>query len=242
MHINKKDDSSTKLSFKKAFLQTESKERNRSSPLENNLKEKYFLTAKDLDNRQKLIDFISDKKKFSFKSAFDHKGTKSFLSDKEVAFKRIELNENIEIININDKEDKSIKKIRHRRSADYYLENNEVIIKQESIKKKKHKKHKSISTKIYGSKLDNIKDKFMDFELEKLLWEPKSPTNKRKTKKLREKKKTKNNLINLINLDKSINSIETIEPKNNNNKEYDKTRDDDPLIKEILNELDVTKK
>ena len=243
MHINKKDDTSSKLSFKKAFLQTESKERNAPSPFENNVKEKHFLTEKDLDNRKKLLDFISDKKKLSLKSAFDHKGTKSFLSEKEVAMKRIELNENIEIINLNEIEDKSIKKERHRRSADYLLDNNnDIIIKQESIKKKKHKKHKSISTKIFGNKLDNIKDKFKDFELEQLLWEPKSPTNKRKNKRLREKKKTKNNFINLINLDKSINSIETIDCKNNNNKENDKTKDDDPIIKEILNELDVNKK
>ena len=93
------------------------------------------------------------------------------------------------------------------------------------------------------NKLDNIKNKFMDFELEKLLWEPKSPENKRKRKKLRGKNKTHKNVINLFNLDNSINSIEKIDSINNNKDDNKSnqlvTRDDDPIIKEILNELDV---
>ena len=245
MDINKKDDTLSKL-FKKEFLQTMPKERNISSPLEINVKEKHLLTAQDLDNRKKLLDFISDKKKLCLKSVFDHKGTKSFLSEKEVAMKRIELNENLEGINLNEIEDKSIKKERHRRSADYLLDNNDIIIKHESIKKKKiNKKHKSITTKIYGTKLNNIKDKFKDFELEQLLWEPKSPVN-RKRKKLKENKNANNNLINLMKLDKSIISIETIDSKNSNkecdNSKNNVNRDDDPLIREILNELNVNKK
>ena len=248
MYINKKDDNISKLSFKKDYLQTKPKERIISSPFDIIVKEKQYLTSKELDNRKKLLDFISDKKKLSLKSVFDHKGTKSFLSDKELAMKRIELNENIEKINVDEIENKSIKKVRHKKSADFLLDNNDIIIKLESIKKKKiNKKYKSITSKMFGSgldnKFDNIKNKFMDFELEKLLWEPRSPENKRKRKKLRGKNKTHKNVINLFNLDNSINSIKKIDSINNNKDDNKSnqlvTRDDDPIIKEILNELDV---
>ena len=139
MYINKKDDNISKLSFKKEYLQTKPKERIISSPFDIIVKEKQYLTSKELDNRQKLLDFISDKKKLSLKSVFDHKGTKSFLSDKELAMKRIELNENIEKINVDEIENKSIKKVRHKKSADFLLDNNndknDLILNSNSSKK-----------------------------------------------------------------------------------------------------------
>jgi recombination DNA repair RAD52 pathway protein len=122
-----------------------------------------------------------------------------------------------------------------------------MVIKEESIKKKKSKKPKSILTKWYNkdykNKLDEVKEKFEDFELEKLLWQPKSPTNKRKRRKLIENKKTKN-----IKLNKNkYNTITTLDSKLFNSiKEKESVKSllskDDDIIKDILYELDSNKK
>lgn len=60
--------------------------------------EKSFHTQND-----NLINFISDLNKFSFSSAFDHKGAKSFLKSKEKALDEIILDEDIQSYNDNDK-------------------------------------------------------------------------------------------------------------------------------------------
>ena len=101
--MTNKNDNISKIYFKQYF--TESKEIDASSPFEINLGKRYLLTAQDCNNKQKLLDFISDKKKITLKSVFDHKGTKAFLNEKNEAMKRIELDENIE----------SIKKIKEKR-------------------------------------------------------------------------------------------------------------------------------
>ena len=63
---------------------------------DNNFEDNYIKTLQESENKQKLFDFISDKKKFSLKSNFDQKGTKSFLNGKDIAMQKIELNDEIE--------------------------------------------------------------------------------------------------------------------------------------------------
>ena len=226
---------------KKVILQTEQKERKITLPYELNLKERNILTMQDLNNKQKLFDFISDKKKLSLQSFFDHKGTKAFLNGKDKAMKRIELDDNIEE-NINNKRTNKKNKKKKRKSCEFLVNHNyNEFIKKDTIKKNKKssKNKKCISTNniinFAGTKLNNINERFVDFEFEQLLWEPHSPTNKRNRIKLIEKKKTKkNNKRHKINNDKSINSISTIDSKLFENK-----KEDDPIIKDILYELNV---
>ena len=249
--MNQKNGNLSKFSTQKLIIQTEPKERN-IIPFEPISRERIILTAQDLNNRHKLLDFISDKKKLSLKSFFDHKGTKSFLKGKNEAMKRIELNEIIDEEIKNKKSPKNNKKIKHRKSADYindYSNYNEILIKEEPNIKKKCKKYKSIAGLSKGprNKLNKIKEKFEDFELEKLLWQPLSPTNKRKRRKQNENKKSKKDK-KTFNIDKSISSITTIDSKLFNiNKNYDNyksglSKEEDKIIKEILFELDVNKK
>ena len=236
---NQKYDEKLNLS-KKVILQTEQKERNLPIPYGLNLKERHLLTSQDIDNKQKLFDFISDKQKLTLKSFFDHRGTKAFLNGKDKAMKRIELDDNIEeYINKKRTNKKNKKK---KESCDFIINNNynEFIIKEDTIKKKrKSKNQKSISTNnlinFAGKKLTKINENFNDFEFGKLLWEPHSPKNKHKRRTLIEKKKTKKkNKKYKINIDKSINSISTIDSKL-----FKDNKDDDPIIKDILYELNV---
>ena len=97
MDINQKTNcKSRKQSFKLYILQTEQPTNNTCSFFDINMKERNLLTAQNIDNKQRLLDFISDKNKLSLKSYFDHKGTKEFLNGKNEAMKKIELNENID--------------------------------------------------------------------------------------------------------------------------------------------------
>lgn len=86
------------------FLLTEQKRRTRLSSFDTNIKERLVMTAQDLDTKQKLLDFISDKNKLSLKTNFDQKGTKEFLLEKNDALKKIELNEDIEDDTSDEKE------------------------------------------------------------------------------------------------------------------------------------------
>ena len=79
-------------------------------------------------NNNNLINFISNLNKFTFSSAFDYKGSKSFLKSKEKALDEILLDENIQ----NHKNDK--KKI---------IKNNENEISPKKTKRKK--KHNDVS-------------------------------------------------------------------------------------------------
>ncbi len=139
--MNQKYDKYSKYSSNNYILKTEQKGRN-IAPFEQNVGDRLILSVQDFNNRQKLIDFISDKKKLSLKSYFDHRGTKAFLNGKDEAMKRIELNENIEENIKSKKSHKNIKKLNHRKSADFSIDFNnlnEMVIKEESIKKRKVK-------------------------------------------------------------------------------------------------------
>ena len=59
------------------------------------MKEKYSKQNKRMSISKDLIEFISNINKFNFNSAFDHKGTKSFLNSKKKALEEIKIDENI---------------------------------------------------------------------------------------------------------------------------------------------------
>jgi hypothetical protein len=128
-----------------------------------------------------------------------------------------------------------------------------MLIKEDNIKKNKCQKHKSTIKRMLSkspkNKFFKIKEKFQDFELEKLLWEPHSPTNKHKKRKSIDNKKTKKSRIEKKNIDISVHSITSVDSKLfNNNKDYENYKKliskdiDYSLIKEIIFELDVNKK
>ena len=157
------------------ILKTEEKTRNKLSSLDFNSNNRFILTKDDL-NKQKLFDFISDKKKLSINSYFDHIGAKKFLNGKEEAMKKIELNEILEEEEQikKNKRKKSLKKRWNKMKSTEYLvnkkynENNDINNDESIIKIKKSKKKKSKSSKyvnnIMNNKLKNLKDKFNDFD------------------------------------------------------------------------------
>ena len=154
--------------------------------------------------------------------------------------KKIELNENIEDIQINKrKSDKKIKKkLNKMKSAAY-------IAKIGGNGHKKNKKKKSVSNKYLTNyeknKIILINKKFNYFDIGNRL---ENSIHKNK------KRKSQNKIIvkSDINIDKSINSIETVDSNLfNNKKDYDNykrltTKDDLPIFKDILDELDSNKK
>ena len=71
-------------------LKIEKIERNQDS-----IKKENTITNIYKSSPNNLKDFISNLKKFNFKSAFDHKGSKSFLKSKGKALEKICLNENL---------------------------------------------------------------------------------------------------------------------------------------------------
>ena len=231
---------SKRQSSKKIILQTEENIGNKKSSLDFVLNKRDVLTTIDLNTKQKLLDFISDKNKLSLKSHFDHRGTKAFLHGKNEAMKKIELNENIEEIQINKrKSDKKIKKKLNKMKSAAYM------AKIGGNAHKKNKKKKSISNKYLTNyeknKIILINKKFNYLDIENRL---ENSIHKNK------KRKSQNKIIikSDINIDKSINSIETVDSNLfNNKKDYDNykrltTKDDLPILKDILDELDSNKK
>lgn len=256
MDINQKTDS------KSYIIQTEQPINNTCSFFDINMKDRNLLTAQNIDNKQRLLEFISDKNKLSLKSYFDHKGTKEFLNGKNEAMKKIELNENIDNeecykskIEKKVKKSMSKKKILKQKSVGFNLKNisyKKIVSKRDSSKNKK--KHNSISAKYlsnYNDKnINTLKEKFDNYGLEERSNNndgmPHSPAHSRRKKRNSLKRKIKKKNKN-INIDKSINSISTVNSKLfNNEKEYENfkhlvTKDDVPILKDILYELDVNK-
>jgi hypothetical protein len=230
-----------------------------------NTKERYITTIQNINNKQKLFDFISDKNKLSLNTYFDHKGTKNFLIGKNEAMRKIELDEKIELVQKKSEKMKkgssiSKKKLSKQKSAGFSLKrSSKKSLKIESSKKiKLKKKHNSLSTKNFIGEHDVkhnlLKEKFVHFDLKEHSADDdritKSPVqiHKKKKSSLIKKKIKKNNEKEKINIDKSINSINTVNSKLfNNEKEYNNykyflTKDDVPILEDILYELDVNNK
>lgn len=256
---------SEKHSDKMLTLQPDKKGKKNLSSFDIKLNEKPLLTVQYIDNRQKLIDFISNKNKFSLNSDFDQKGTKSFLNGKEEAMKKIVLNDYIEDPNlkkeVKDKNHK--KKLKKMKSEKLYLIKRNFqnrLIKEDTVKNQKtNKNRKSVSNKyltnLGENKLITLNELLSDFDLEeKIKLESEIYVENKRHKKRKSyfhakiKKKNKHNKNEKISIDKSINSIKTVDSKLFNNKmEYDNfkrlaTKGDVPLFEDILNELDANKK
>ena len=268
---NKKQCPKSKMKSSIIFTVPNIQNENNKSFFELNINEKHVLTIQGRDNNQKLLDFISDKNKFCFKSHFDHKGTKAFLNGKEEAMKKIELDENIEENEIKsgniDNKNKYKKKMLKMKSEEFllkYKKGNKDLINTEVSNKKKKKLSNSKSNKFLSNfgknQLINLKEIFNDLDLDEI---PISETNiqknkpkKRKSIKVKNKKekkdkkdkKDKKEKKENKNNDKSVISIITVDSKLFNNKvEYDNykrlaTKEDYPIIENIINELDVNKK
>jgi hypothetical protein len=231
------------------------KRRQRMSSFDVNIKERITITAQDIDNKQKLYDFISGgKNKLFLKTLFDHKGTKEFLLGKNEAMKKIELNESIEESNKKKSKEinrKSISKLKSNKSQ-------KMLTKLDSMNLKNVKKRKknSLSTKnvgaLYKNKLSSINQQhiMMGFEdgIPPPNWETHTPINyQKKNRKSLSKKKNKSRKKS-VNVDKSINSIKTVDSKLfNDKKDYEHykknflNKDDTSFIEGIINELDLNK-
>ena len=228
------------------------KGRQRMSSLDVNIRERTIITAQDIDNKQKLYDFISGgKNKLTLKTLFDHKGTKEFLLGKNEAMKKIELNESIEEINkIKSKEinRKSISKLKSNKSQKMLNKLDSMNLNLNNVKKRKKN---SLSTKnidvLYKNKLSSINQQHMMIGFEDGIpppnWETHTPINCRKKRKKKNKSRKKS-----VNVDKSINSIETVDSKLfDDKKDYEHykknflNKDDTSFLEGIINELDLNK-
>lgn len=232
------------------------KRRQRISSFDVNIKDRMTMTVQDIDNKQKLYDFISSSKnKLSLKTHFDQKGTKEFLHGKNEAMKKIELNESIEEKNnIFSKQTKrkSVSNLKNNKSQK--MLNNLESININNIKKRKKN---SLSTKnlekLYKNKLSVVNQQHIIIGNEDGMsapkWELHSPIIcHKKNKKSLPKKKNKSQKKN-ANADKSINSIMTVDSKLfNDKKDYEHykhhflNKDDASFLEVIINELDLNEK
>lgn len=212
---------------------------------DNNFEDNYIKTLQESENKQKLFDFISDKKKFSLKSNFDQKGTKSFLNGKDIAMQKIELNDEIENEEM-DNQKNVVKKSPNKKlysSKSYKLVTlnkiNKKYNKQETkIKNGKRKNSKSSKyLSIFSEnnlKLKGIKND--DFALEDDFKSNIIKTDIKTAKKYSRKslsKKPKKNKDLIIN--KSIGSILTVDSKKYRKKKYSSKYE---TLEEILFVLD----
>ena len=237
------------------FLLTEQKRRTRLSSFDTNVKERLIMTAQDLDTKQKLLDFISDKHKLSLKTNFDQKGTKEFLFEKNEAMKKIELNEDIEDDNSDEKKDIPFNEKSHKKGVNFNIEGHKspkLIIKEKLINKNNfNKKGNSVSTKNLNNKFSNINESnnMIGFEYISKFpqWISNTPviSHKKNRKSLSKKKAEKKNKNEIINIDKSINSIITVDSKLfDDKKDFEHYKhliikdDDISVIEGIINELD----
>jgi len=233
------------------LLLTEQKRRTRLSSFDTNVKERLIMTAQDLDTKQKLLDFISDKNKLSLKTNFDQKGTKEFLFEKNEAMKKIELNEDIEDDTSDEKKDIPFNEKSHKKCVKFNIEGHKspkLIIKEKLINKNNfNKKGNSISTKNLNNKFSNINDSNNMIGFESPQWVSNTPVNshKKNRKSLSKKKAEKKNKNEIINIDKSINSIITVDSKLfDDKKDFEHYKhliikdDDISIIEGIINELD----
>lgn len=230
------------------------KKRQRIPYFDVNIKERITMTAQDIDNKQKLYDFISTgKNKLSLKTHFDQKGTKEFLHGKNEAMKKIELNESIEEKNsIIPKKIKNKTKLKTHKSQ-------KILTKLDSMNANNIKKKikNSLSTqnlgKFYKNKLSSIKQQHImigiEDEVSPSKWEPHTPINcHKKNRKSLSKRKNKGRK-KTFNVDKSINSINTVDSKLfKDQKDYEHykhhflNKDDTSFLEAIINELDLNEK
>ncbi len=250
-------------------IKTEDQTNKARSLTDINFKERNLSTVQNVNNKQKILDFISDQNKFSLNTYFDHKGTKKFLIGKNEAMRKIELDEIIESFEDNKKSSNlkkrsiSKKKLSKQKSDCFNLKrSSKKSVKIQSSKRiKLNKKHNSLSTKNLinhkEAKNNTFKEKLLLFNLnehsandDRTSEIPEHDHNhnyKKKKRSLFKKKIKKNNRKEKINIDKSINSINTVNSKLfNNEEEYNifkhlMTEDDVPILEDILYELDVNK-
>ena len=143
----------------KLIFQTErNTEKNKISEMDNSNNHQNCFFNKMLTNKQKLIEFISDKNKLILKTKFDHKGSKEFLQKKNKALERIELNSSIESEENEKNENNSKHKNKIRKKASHKSPKHKRNIKslnkenpdesfgiQSPIKKKKNKQKSSLN-------------------------------------------------------------------------------------------------
>jgi len=230
------------------------KRRQRISSFDVSIKDRVTMTAQDIDNKQKLYDFISgSKNRLSLKSHFDQKGTKEFLHGKNEAMKKIELNESIEEKNniiSKQKKRKTVSSLKSNKSQKMLTN-----LESTNINNIKKRKKNSLSTKnlLYKNKLSVVNQQHIIIGNEDGMsppkWEPHSPIIcHKKNKKSLSKKKNKSKKKN-VNVDKSINSIMTVDSKLfNDKKDYEHyknhflNKDDASFLEVIINELDLNTK
>ncbi len=196
-----------------------------------NFKERKVSTVQNINNKRKILDFISDKKKLSLKTFFDHKGTKAFLIGKNEAMRKIELDEIIEL-NEDDKKSSNLKiksilknKLLKQQSDGFNLKRStKKSIKIESSKQVKlKKKYNSLSTKNLinnkDSKNNTFKKKFVHFNLNEHLANDDRISEIYEHYNNHSHKKKKSSLIKKYNkkkrknTNKSLNSINTVNSK-----------------------------
>lgn len=254
--------------YSKLVFQTEygNSEMNQISEMDNNNNHQYCLTNQVQSNKQKLLDFISDKNKIIFKTYFDHKGAKEFLLKKNEALERIELDSTIENEEFEKNENNSKHKDKSQKKATQKSHKNRKSIKslnkentKESLgiqsittKKKKNKHMFSLNIKKFSSSGIKNKNEQESTGIKNIIGTMTQtgsivPKCKNKIKigtknsSIKLRKKLDVNMINNTKL--SFNSECSVDSKVfQNKKDYEKYKNfmekDDSLITEIITELE----
>lgn len=180
------------------------------------------------DSEQKLIEFISDTKKFNLNSKFDHKGMMKFLFSKFEAMKKLELNDEIiEDTNGNDKIE--IRKI----DIDKKL----FPKSQEKNLYKEHKSNKTIQIKkIEKCDHEKLIEKFIEKESKKSLknFISKNFHHHHEKRDSHENKK-KDDLPENIETITNISNIKSIDPKEGSFPNFFSNKE---LLYSVLMEMD----
>lgn len=254
--------------YSKSIFRTEygNSEKNQISEMDNNNNQQYCLTNQLQSNKQKLLDFISDKNKLILKTYFDRKGAKEFLLKKNKALERIELDTTIENEdneknenNLNHK-NKVHKKKTHKspknrgkiKSLNKENTKESLGIKSFSTKKKKNKYMSSFSINKFTMNGIKNKNELGSTEVNNILGAmtqtssiiPKCKNKKKVgSKNCSNKKKKKLDLNKINNTKLSFNSEYSMDSNNfKNRNDYENFKNfiekDDSLITEIITELE----
>lgn len=114
---------------------------------------KFFSSQQILKNEEKLLEFISDKKKLHLQSCFDDMGSREFLSTKNKAMEKIELNEIIDS-KITKNESSTKKKDINKD------EKKKLKLRKKISKKKSHiiKKNRHLNLSLQKCKLESFEE------------------------------------------------------------------------------------
>ena len=200
---------------------TEESKNNINQIEEDYQKHKYLFSHQISNNEQMLLDFISDKKKLHLISWFDQKGAKDFLSTKNEAMEKIDLNEIIDEEKLfNEEKNKKIKNEEKKKK----LKLKKNYIKKKSCIINKNKCLKKISEEdFHFEKNEGIENRAHTHDKKKVYNSTKN-TNKFLFNGIKEKYKSEDKYVDINMVEKDIKNSGNTIYKNKHKKKQKKNK------------------